>query len=123
MTDLVTTKEKQMTELTMTCEQCEKPVIEREGFIGISHEERRRAEAAEAKKRTPLDVTWRVRHYACAAGDLDIYGINPAELHTWKALARWTSHLMGKPWIGLTDWDVLLEEIAKGDGSRIAVSA
>lgn len=112
-----------MTELTMTCGMCKKPVVDREGFIGISHEERRQAEAREAARKPAPEVAWRVRHYACAPKDLDIYGINPAELHTWTALIRWTSHLMGKPWIGLTDWDVLLEEISKGECERIQVAA
>lgn len=61
-----------MTELTMICGACQEPVTGREGFIGVNHADRRRAEAD-----SNTDVIWRVRHYACAPRDLDIYGINP----------------------------------------------
>jgi hypothetical protein len=117
-------------DLTITCERCRKPVAPGSGFLGVSLREVTRAERAEqayyqAHPRAeavslsvladefPDDVPWRSRHYVCApAADADAYEIAADQLRTWADLARWTAHLLGKNWLGVTDWDDMLREAA-----------
>lgn len=119
---MTTTEGIRVNELTLICGRCTEPVEGDDGFIGIWHAQRREAEATEKAGNPVPDVDWSVRHYACTAEDPDIYGITAGEVRTWRALVRWTAHLMDKPWIGLTDWSCLLEDIVKGESERIIVN-
>lgn len=66
----------------------------------------------------PGTVPWRIQHDACCSDD-DGYDINVAEVRTWRALVAWTSRLMGKSWLPLTDWRHLLGAAAEGCDRRI----
>lgn len=128
-----------MSELTLICGRCSKPVATGTGFLGVSLGEVRQYQAAvrEWRKRNPGDchdihdlmampeeIVWRSRHYACAPGaDDDAYEIAAERIQTWQRLTWWSAHLMGKNWIYATDWDELLEEVASGTSTRIMAAA
>lgn len=61
----------------------------------------------------PEDVHWRAYHDRCDPDfEQSSYQIDAMKLRTWRDLARWTAHLMGKNWFPFTDWDDLLREAA-----------
>lgn len=111
-----------MRELTLICGPCRQPVEgENEGWIGVSYADLRQAEASEAAGTEAPEVVWHVTHNACA-GSGDEYGFEAGEIDTWRSLAAKTSLLLGKPWIHLTDWSDVLEEIADGCDDRFRIS-
>jgi hypothetical protein len=70
--------------------------------------------------RMPEVVPWHIHHFACTAeADADGYDIDVAQVRTWRDLVWWTSHLMAKNWLALTDWPQVIGAAAEGRSGRI----
>lgn len=124
-----------MSELTVICGRCKRPITPGTGFLAVSLREIREYQAAEEAWQArhqgeahslqdlmtlPDEVPWRARHHACAPkADSDAYEISTDRLVSWRDLTWWTAHLMAKSWLEVTDWDELLRETADGEGTRI----
>lgn len=123
-----------MSELAAMCGECKTPIGAGEGHLGIDvlALAAYRAAAAEWQAANPsgvgtmgslLDhpeqVPWKLHHFRCEASPCG-YGISVEEITSFKSLVKWTAHLMGKGWLGETDWDELLEQVAEGAGDRLA---
>ncbi|MFF3242907.1 hypothetical protein ACFYWY_04025 [Streptomyces sp. NPDC002870] len=129
-------------ELKAICDACKQPVDDRDGCIWIDNgminerQESVRAWEKEGMDRTPAGelvirnameimnypggVRWNVHHSACDLDiDADAYSIEVERLRSWADLAHWTAHLMGKAWLGDTDWRKVLDSAAHGEGTRI----
>ncbi len=65
----------------------------------------------------PPAVPWQVHHTRCDphpdAGD---YWFSVERCRTWPQLVEWTAHLMGKAWIGRTDWRAVLARVHERGG-------
>lgn len=42
------------------------------------------------------------------------YAIDAMEIHTWRQLVQWTSHLTDKAWLEVTDWFDMLSALSHG---------
>jgi hypothetical protein len=124
--------------LTWTCEVCDEPIANNAGYVTANYaefgahqdwhrefDERKRREAEAEGKRfvgfrlselddSPPRARWRALHQGCDpdVGSTD-YWIGVERCRTLPELIHWTAHLMGKNWIGSTDWDKLLYEVGK----------
>lgn len=118
-----------MTDLTLICETCRRPVTGDTGSIyvrlreitdarqarrewGEAHPDGTAADIAEIIA-LPDDVHWRTAHDHCRSDhDEGCYEIDAPQISRWPHVARWTAHLMAKNWLSLTDWDELLREMS-----------
>lgn len=66
----------------------------------------------------PEQVAWTAHCEACEPNTCG-YCIQADQLRTYKDLARWSAHLMGKTWLDATDWDELLEQVVAGKDKRV----
>lgn len=126
-----------MSEITAFCESCRQEIAAGCGFIGVRHSEIVRARQAghgdgstgalvEDFLNGPGEAVWHTFHFACDNGaDRDYYQIGSERIATWPAVAWWTSHLMEKTWLAVTDWDTVLRELSDGGGRRrlVAIAA
>ena len=130
-----------MADLTLVCQGCRQPIEGDTGCLRVTLADldRFRRQEADYGSRHPAGeavsieefltapdpVSWHSYHDRCdPEKDLDAYQIDAAKLSTWQGLARWTAHLMEKNWLGCTDWDEVLREVAGVSTSkhpRIAV--
>lgn len=63
----------------------------------------------------PALVRWQAHHGPCDPDpDVWAYDIASGNVRTWEQLLERTAHLMGKPWLQLTDWRELLRGVAYG---------
>ena len=114
-------------ELLLICGNCGSVVPPRKGCLWVGHGEivTRRREGAEWDAQhagqamsllemlgMPGPVHWKIHHDHCTPEPEDPYWIGTEDVATWTQLAHWTAHLMEKTWFALTDWDVLLREVA-----------
>jgi hypothetical protein len=117
-------------ELALICQTCRKPIDDEEdgGSLRVIHaavaqykrdEQRRQmrnlGQAVDLHELLlgPDPANWLAYHDRCDPGaGIDAYHICAERLRTWRDLAFWTAHLMGKNWLALTDWDELLREAA-----------
>lgn len=112
-------------ELVLICQKCGGPVAS--GCLWVDYAEivqtrTARAEQAARPDGAPLDIVafiksrgdalWKVHHDGCTDDPADGYLIDAERLRTWDGLAHWTAHLMEKNWFLLTDWNLLLREVA-----------
>ena len=104
------------TELVIICGKCRSPIEGDTGFLGVRHRLISDAMVSDAHGRAAADILWEALHDKCNPDpDDDCYQIDAITANTHAGLARWTSHLMSKKWLELTDWDELLRE-AIGEG-------
>lgn len=125
-----------MVELEFICDLCGWPVDNGHGSLYVSFAELRehRHAMAEWKKASgpglalsvaeilqlPGPVPWRIHHDSCRpAGNGDGYHIDVDHVRTWRALIKWTAHLMEKRWLPDTNWRVLLGNAADARDRRI----
>jgi hypothetical protein len=115
-----------MTEITLICEACRRPMTDAEpGALSVPFAAIRasRREEREPRLDAAVDLAefialpdgprWTARHYACQPADApDCYGISHDELRAWADVARWTAHLLAKNWLPASDWDEVLREAA-----------
>jgi len=117
--------------IVWTCSVCDKPVEDDDGYVTMDMVEATRVEGEreawrEAKPEGgtaakldtyPKPAPWRVFHLDCdPVPDREAYSIDVGRIRSsWAALA-WTAHLMKKPWLAATDWDVLIERVAATHG-------
>ena len=115
------------------CEVCGDPIADRAGYVYLNSHERHQAEqaAVEFKRLTYEPITggqmisgeawsmmpdpahWRVSHHKCDPDpDCSAYTIEIERIRNPAALLAWTAHLMGKRWLGTTDWRDLIERMA-----------
>lgn len=118
-----------MSRLQVLCQVCWQP-IER-GHLGIDTQKVaafQAAEAARGKVETADDLLetlkagpevpqWMTHCGRCEPNTCG-YCIEVSQLRTYKDLVRWTAHLMGKTWFAVTDWDHMLDGIARGQDRR-----
>lgn len=114
--------------LNWTCRVCSQPILDSMGYLELSMEEMRtyqREVKAFHKKHSgfmtlgelmehPDQVEWKAMHSKCdPEPDVDSwYWISLDRISDVWQMLSWTSHLMGKSWIGDTNWHVLLKEVA-----------
>lgn len=126
-------------ELEFICDFCGRPVDDKAGCIIVRYEdlsEWRHQDREWNTKYTglqrgtlaaiwerPQRVQWRIQHDACADVRVLGYDINVDQVRTWQALLCWTSKLMGKTWLPLTDWHVFVGGAADGCSGRIVPAA
>jgi hypothetical protein len=121
-------------ELTFFCDTCKQPVADGDGYIHASHtkilaHQKAMADFAATSEHTGADLAafldlpgragWQVHHPACDPEKHADYCIYVEQINTWRGLMSMTAHLMGKTWLGSTDWAALLRETASGEGPRI----
>lgn len=117
-------------ELVIICGKCRQPVGPRKGCLWVGHDEirdrrREHADWDRAHGGRPMSVAemigmpgyinWKVHHDGCTPEPAEPYWIATESIGTYDRLLHWTAHLMRKTWFGLTDWDLLLQEVA-GEG-------
>lgn len=121
-------------EIVWTCSVCGKPVVDADGYITVGTDEVNKAErerqeweaanptaATLSGLRTYPTAHWSVFHSGCDPE----HGSGPhrIEVHrlrsAWDALA-WTAYLMEENWLSVTDWHVLIEELAAVHGGNRA---
>lgn len=122
-------------ELDFICDVCGRPVEDGDGALYVRHVDivRARSDRAEWEKTRgdgPIDIVslltlgapapWLIHHDACAPADANGYDISVEQVRTWRALLRWTAHLMGKTWLPVTNWATVIGDAAEGRSSRIA---
>jgi hypothetical protein len=114
-------------DLQAICDSCLAPIAEGEGHVWtdqhVSLKEARKArgESVEWMDNDPITdiadtllvgeagVAWHVTHAECAPRMPSwAYAIPVERITTWPAFLHWTAHLMGKGWLGATDWDRLI---------------
>lgn len=122
-------------ELDFLCDFCGRPVPDHEGCLVVFFtdiHDYRRADAewqrlhgegphtiGEVLNR-PSSVPWRIHHDACNRdSDADGYDIDVSRVRTWRSLLLWTSRLMAKNWLALTDWPQVIGAAADGRSGRI----
>lgn len=118
--------------IRMICEHCARPVHSGRGGVRLydddlataetAYEAHQAAQAAAAQildplatalssedlMRTPSPARWRVEHDRCATTG-GAYAIDAGRLATVLDALEWTVHLMGKTWIGHTDWSKFID--------------
>jgi hypothetical protein len=115
------------------CESCHKPLSGDDGVVAVSYDDIRKNEeaCAEWDARNPGPVHdvgaegpyparahWRVLHDDCGAAQiLNPYEITSGRIGTWRAVASWSAHLLGKRWLAHTDWSALLYRAGCGGTS------
>lgn len=107
---------------TWRCDRCGRQILGDTGIVSISYQEIERQAGIRARWMAahpgpaidaadlvtyPAPSRWRVLHDACRIEDLD-YWVATGDLRTWRDVAGWTAHLLGKSWFPTTDWDELL---------------
>lgn len=72
----------------------------------------------------PLEASWAVHCDGCNPhkdpdGSMcgNCYWFSLDRCQTAEQLLRWTAHLMGKAWLGSTDWPVLIERVLALQGA------
>lgn len=115
-------------ELALICRGCKRPVDDEDGSLRVTYaaiEQYRKAEQQWQARNLgmavdlaelltgPDEARWLAYHDRCdPEAGIGAYQIDAEHLSTWRDLARWTAHLMGKNWFAWTDWDELLREAA-----------
>jgi hypothetical protein len=123
--------------ITWRCEVCGLPIADDEGYVCVSYSDlRQRKDAARAwdarlaatdPKPKPGErvgylvcaaeyvdhpglVHWRVLHEKCdpASETIDDYWIRVHRLRTHAQVVRVTADVLGKKWVGETDWSSVL---------------
>jgi uncharacterized protein YfeS len=56
---------------------------------------------------------WRTSHYTCGQDEYPEYQIDISRMKTAKQVIEWTSHLMEKNWIALTNWWYFISMLAE----------
>ena len=121
--------------IVWTCSVCDKPVEDDDGYVTMDMVEATRVaeeretwqesnpenERAARLETHPKPAPWRVFHLDCdPVPDREVYSIDVDRIRSsWAALA-WTAHLMRKPWLATTDWDVIIERVAATHGGTRA---
>jgi hypothetical protein len=113
-------------ELVWICETCSEPIANGAGWVHIDYRDINRAEKDLPPESTGFRVDlgawmdwkpahWQVHHKACDP-DMDApdYVIDVDRARTHAKLLNWTAHLMGKTWLGNTDWQKLIQRQAAG---------
>lgn len=68
----------------------------------------------------PEAVPWRLYHDRCNPDpDAGGYDVDVSHVRTWRELLLWTSRLMAKNWLALTDWPQVIGAAAEGRSGRI----
>jgi hypothetical protein len=123
-------------DLHAVCDLCAQNVSPGDGYLWVDNDEVARCEkktaAWEAEHPTTENMTgdnlrtrpgparWRVTHTACEPGSRgDAYAIELDRIMTFRDLAGWTIHLLGKRWLRYTDWDELAEDALGAGGGRL----
>jgi hypothetical protein len=117
--------------IVWTCSECGQPVVDEDGYVTMEMAEavRVKEERETWEETNPEGVTaatldtypksahWQVVHVDCdPEPDREAYSFDVGRIRSaWAALA-WTAHLMKKPWLAATDWDVLIERVAATHG-------
>ena len=119
-----------MSDLTLICETCLFPIARGKGSVYVrtgdlrdyreamhewreAHPDGSAVDLIELVDDFPEDIHWRTGHDACRDDhDEGCYEIDDELIASWGALAHWTAHLMSKNWLGDSDWDELLREVA-----------
>lgn len=112
-----------MAEVKWTCAECDEEIAAGDGFVRARMSEVHAFDAAMRARpekisysvadfmELPDRAKWRAHHFRCTEDDED-YALAVEELRTAWDLVKWTSHLMGKAWLGSTDWaDVLRSKV------------
>lgn len=73
-----------------------------------------------AMVRMPEQIPWHIHHDACTPdGSGDGYDVDVSNVRTWRELLLWTSRLMAKNWLALTDWPQVIGAATEGRSGRI----
>jgi len=115
-----------------TCDQCERPVHDRDGLLHVSFGDLHALRSARAAwdvahpgpirtsedlRGWPRGLIWQVHHGKC---DPDPHGDDYwIEVHRVRSpidLLVWTSHLFDKGWFSLTEWPALLKRATRSMG-------
>lgn len=122
--------------LIWPCDVCKKPIADGTGYLhisaaGLSAYKRDLAVWYEEHPGTfhnlgelmdmPDEVRWEAHHHDCDPdSDTADYWFRVSEVRTHAGLLRWTAHLMGKSWIGDTNWDHVIRGQADSGGLEVA---
>ncbi|GAA1429321.1 hypothetical protein GCM10009601_44330 [Streptomyces thermospinosisporus] len=128
-------------ELISICDACKQAIADGEGGLWVDmseveqasineraweqleaeqHESGVRTFSGESIQSYPDPARWRVHHYSCdPSPSANSYAIEVHRCRSWADLVWWTAHLMGKSWLGQTDWDELLQQASESAGNRI----
>lgn len=117
--------------ITWTCDGCDKPIADGEGYIAVAYSDiRKTEEAREAWERAnpgpmftgaalmayPKDARWHALHRDCdPLPDAADYWFGVERLRTIRHALDWTLHLMEKVWLPCTDWVAFLRRVVKLD--------
>lgn len=102
-----------MTEtLTWKCDVCRRPVADHTGSIYVPFAEIQDAGVV-TKAWIPSGphetAHWRVNHQECRQDqDESGYGFGVNQIRTMGQALAWTIHLMGKSWVGDSDWEAFI---------------
>lgn len=121
-------------ELDFICDVCGRPVDDGQGALYVSYADihKARSDRAEWEKTRgagAIDIVsmltmgapapWQIQHDRCGAASVDAYDISVEHVRTWRALLKWTAHLMAKTWLPSTNWASVMESAAEGRDRRI----
>jgi hypothetical protein len=121
-------------ELALICESCLQPFTSA-GCLWISFADIVRASQQDAEWHEahpageaidimtfltlPGEAVWHTHHDRCMPEPgRDSYDIGAEQVRTWAGLVRWTTHLMAKRWLDVSDWDDVLREASGESQSR-----
>lgn len=122
------------TKVIVTCQACRRPVLGKDGYLWIDGTELAEHEKAWAPHdrqsadpsfraielselmSLPGPAQWRAHHARCDLDpDAGVYSVASERIDTVGKLLDWTAHLMGKSWIGDTNWDDVIRSAAAID--------
>lgn len=132
-------------DLILICDGCGKPIADNAGYLWIDNDEIGRTERAIDEWRRkhaakdglgegvvthtlgdllehPDVAPWMAHHSMCDPyPDANAaYSIEAGVIRTWERLLDWTAQLMEKPWLPVTDWNVVLRGVYEGHRRLIA---
>lgn len=103
-----------MTDLTLICELCSRPIHSGDGCLYALHSDINRAGRDDT-----FEAPWHTGHFIHPeVRAVSAYAIGASEIQAWPHVARWTAHLMEKGWFALTDWDELMRELSGESAPR-----
>lgn len=119
--------------VVITCQVCRRPVVG-DGYVWVDNAEIAACERAWAEfdeRRggkswqpvgledlfaLPDEAEWQAHHARCDPNpDRSSYSIQANRIDTAAKLLDWTAHLMGKSWLGHTNWDNVIRSAAGVD--------
>jgi hypothetical protein len=109
-------------DLQAICDACLNQIADGDGHVWVDQDAAHKAnrkkrgldddlpiDAADIAAATDAGITWHTTHNDCAPATPSwAYAIPVERINTWPAFIHWTAHLMGKGWVEVTDWDMLI---------------